>query len=566
MTVSRSRALSRSEIVACCWALAAAGIYVLVGVSLLRFARDDWNHYVNMRQLHETMAPAEAISQLVDNQWFGAHELRSFFGSFLVHFMIEPLGAAAPHVAYAVQLTMHACAALAIGWVVWRYTKWQTLGIAVALTVLFVPVASAATLWVNNLFFVQPWFLLAMTVLLAWLSSLGAKPLYLFASLTAVACQFSGEAFIPSLYAFLFAVLLRAVFVDRTPRTVIIAAVPPVVAALTFVGYYLFVVVRPPKSDWVWSRLEDFGSYWSGARNMSWGLLNVTSPRYGEGSVAPSALTIALAIAVGLTIWMAFRFSGLSRDAQLQKVIWVIALSAILLAASIVPLIIGIVSGTRTGPDLRYLYAPGIFFASLGMSLAMLICLVLPRLQVLFVFVLIPLVLTYFAFATVYNVVDIWGTQRSVDDRIWAEIDSVATSAPAAIVTYNPNHAYLMAPYHSNAVSDFQADWGVAGRLAWLHPNWPRVPIFRDATRSGGDLALRPYYVDDPVCLRDLGDSGGTVIYVVYDYGSRLSDLAYSPLLVTTSFEEYESARQALIQDQPDAADWARTMGSGACG
>ena len=565
MTVTRSRALSRSEIVACSWALAAAGIYVLVGLSFLRFARDDWNHYVNMRQLHEMMAPTEAINQIVSNQWFGAHELRSFFGSFLIHFMIEPLGSAAPHVAYAVQLMMHSCAALAVGWVVWRYTRWQTFGIAVAMTVLFVPVASAATLWVNNLFFVQPWFLLAMTVLLAWLGSLGAKPIYLFTSLTAVACQFSGEAFIPSLYAFLFVVLLRAIFVDRTARTVIVAAAPLVVAALTFAVYYLFVVVRPPRSDWDWSRLDDFGSYWSGARNMSWGLLNIASPQYGEGSIAPSALTIALTVAAGLTIWLSFRFSASSRDARLQPATWVIAMSAILLAASILPLIIGIVSGTRTGPDLRYLYAPGIFFASLVVSLAMLICLVLPQLQSLFVLVLIPLVLTYFAFATMYNVVDIWGEQRTVDDRIWAEIDSLTTEPPSVIVTYNPNHAYLMAPYHSNAVSDFQADWGVAGRLAWLNPNWPRVPIFRDATRSDGDLALRPYYFDEPVCLSDLAGSAGDVIYVLYDYGPRLSDLADSPLLVTTSLQEYESARQSLASRQSEQIDWPLNLGRGAC-
>ena len=565
MTVTRSRALSRSEIAACCWALAAAGIYVLVGLSFLRFARDDWNHYVNMRQLHEMMAPTEAIAQIVSNQWFGAHELRSFFGSFLVHFMIEPLGSAAPHVAYAVQLTMHACAALAVGWVVWRYTKWQTFGIAVAMTVLFVPVASAATLWVNNLFFVQPWFLLAMTVLLAWLGSLGAKPIYLFTSLTAVACQFSGEAFIPSLYAFLLVVLLRAIFVDRTARTVIVAAAPLVVAALTFAVYYLFVVVRPTQNDWDWSRLEDFGSYWSGARNMSWGLLNVASPRYGDGSIAPSALAIALAVAVGLTMWLSFRFSGGSRDAQLQPVTWVIAISAILLAASILPLMVGIVSGTRTGPDLRYLYAPGIFFASLVVSLAMLICLVLPQLQSLFVLVMIPLILTYFAFATIYNVIDIWGAQRTVDDRIWAEIDSLAIDPPAAIVTYNPNHAYLMAPYHSNAVSDFQADWGVAGRLAWLNPSWPRVPIFRDATQSDGDLALRPYYSDEPVCLSDLAGSGGDVIYVLYDYGPRFSDLADSPLLVTRSLKEYESARLSLASRQSDQVDWPLALGNGAC-
>ena len=565
MTVTRARALSRSEIAACCWALGAAGIYILVGICFLRFVRDDWNHYVNMRQLHETMEPTEAIQLIISNQWFGAHELRSFFGSFLVHFMIEPLGSAAPHVVYAVQLSMHACAALAVGWVVWRYTKWQTFGIAIALAALFVPVASAATLWANNLFFIQPWFFLAMTILVAWLGSFGAKRIYLFAGITAVACQFSGEAFIPPLYAFLLVVLLRAIIVDRNARTVIVAAVPLVLAVLTFVFYYLRVVVRPPRDEWNWSRLEDFGSYWSGARDMSWGLLNVTSPRYGEGSIAPSALTVALAVAVGLMIWLSFRLSGRSSSADLQSVTWVIAISAILLAASIMPLLIGIASGTRTGPDLRYLYAPGLFFVSLTVSLAMLICLALPQLQMPLTLFLLPMVLAYFAFATVYNVVDIWGTQRSVDDRIWAEIDSLANEAPTAIVTYNANHAYLMAPYHSNAVSDFQADWGVAGRLAWLNPNWPRVPVFRDAARSGGDLALRPYYSDEPVCLSELEDSRGDVIYVLYDYGPRLSDLATSPLFVTTSLQDYEAARQSLAIRESDEVNWPLSVGRTAC-
>ncbi len=541
--------------------------FVIIGVRTLGFVRDDWNHYVNMRALHNEHSVLEALQLLASNDWFGAHELRIFFGSFVTHYVIAGLGAAAPFTIYAVQLLMHAASAVIVGWIVWRMTGSQVGAAAAAIVLTYAPTTSQGALWVNNLFFVQPWFLLCLTALILIARRIPRPWMLTLATITGLLCQFSGEATIPVLYGLL---AIAAVVQWRESsrwRQRLATAIPITVNLLALSLYLTVVVTRPPTTALTWPTSELLDGYVEGVRRQFGELTDISSVQYGAGSVPFTAVAIIAIIIIG-AVSVAALFTASPRmspgRARLLRLLGCLVFGLLL---SFLPMLAGIVTGARTGPDLRYLYVPSqLMYASL-VVLLLAVARELGHRGITAYRILVSIAACYFIALTTYNIIDIWGSQQRVDDRIWAQVDALVTERTTTIITFNPNHQYLMAPYHSNAISDFQADWGVAGRISWLHPTWPRPGVFRDAQLlPSKDLALRGYYGDATSCIpadQLSADGPDDVLYVTYDYGPTFSDLIDSPLLVTRDFAEYQRSRDAILASTPAA--WHVAAAESAC-
>ena len=542
--------------------------YWVTFVCNLGFARDDWNHYVNMRDLHVNSSVTEAVWSIATNDWFGAHELRIFFGSFLTHYVVSVVGGFSSLAIYAIQGGMHVASAAIAGWIMWKLLKSRLAAVGTTLLLTFAPTVAQPAMWINNLFFVQPWFLLCLMV--ALLLAKKRSPLWTIATaVLAVACQFSGEATIPLLYGALalFAVLDLRVATSWGAR--LRAVTPIVVSAVSMAIYLIAVATRPESTQLQLPTWEALASYAQGVRAQFLAMSDVTSAQYGLESVGPSIATVLIALLLCLLAVVGILWTPAGMLASRTRQLWVLLVLFLSLFLTLVPLFLGMVTGARPGPDLRYLYVPSLIFYILIVAIILMVAQLLGSRSIRVMRALFCVLVVYSVCATTFNVVDIWGQQRRIDNSIWAKVDPFLDASTQAIVTFNPNHQYLMAPYLSNAVSDFQADWGVAGRVSWLHPEWERVEVFRDAHRDpSGAIAFRGYYGDSTACYsEEAGNSvmEGKIVYMTYDYGSRFADLETAPLLVTTNLAEFERSRDEILSRSTDVVRWSEESIEGAC-
>jgi len=545
---------SRSPIFRACAAFGLLQLaYVVIGISHLGFVRDDWMHYLNMRRLFES-GLGNAFEQLVTNQWIGGHELRIFFGAFLTHLFISVLPGAQV-IAYLVLLLMQVTASCVAAYLFFKFTArlWIALALGVLLT--FGPSISQPAIWINNLFFVQPWFFLCLTSL-ALIKFRNHKYLWVVVVTVLGTCAvFSGEAFIP---ATLIVLIVGGVWKGRLGKGLLhkLLCLTPVASVMLLLAVYsTWVVEKPQDSHLDFGNLKNFGAYLDGAIQQTKNIWAYGSEYYGYNSIWFTGAWLVILILAIVAICVAIFAPRTYGEATNQKsIVKLSALLFVLFLSTLAPMAVGVVTGSRPGPDLRYLYAPSIFALIVFMSLVALIAETSPF--IVLAKQVIAVICIYAFGLTTYNIMIVWDYQRSVDAMIWEQIDAKLVPGTKAIVTFNPNHMYLMAPYRSNAVSDFQADWGVGGRIMWNDPSRLTFGVYRDAqVSSSGGVSMRGYYGDDACKLENV--AGDSIIYLTYDYGDEFSSLKSSPLLVTNDFSEYKKSRDEILSKYPEAIKWS---------
>jgi hypothetical protein len=553
------------------WVLAACVPFVVLAVTSLGFVRDDWQHYANMQALWQSLPLSQAVMKIADNSWFGAHEPRLFFLSFFAHFLIAPFGKAAPFIAYAYITLLHASACLLVNRVVFYVTRQPALAAATAILLLLNPLATQAMFFLNNLFFVQPWFYLVLTIyLLARPNAVHTRRTTLLICAAALACQFSGECTLFALYVVLAAFVARGWYQWRRNGALHAftrAVVPSLLCAVSLLVYVAFVVKRPKNPPLT---LNYHAIYWYLIHtvHMSLQFLSPLSERYGYGGIPASPKTFAAMAASGLAAVLAVR-PAKSVAKRLAENVWIVLAGASLMGlAAFALMLVGVITNIRGGVEPRYLYLPGQLAVIAAVSAAWMALALWPSARRVFQLAACLAVL-WFAGLTFYNLNDIWAEQRQVDAGVWNALDKFVGPQTRYVVTFNPRHSPLMPQYHSDAVSDFQADWGITGRLWWRF-NTPRpVTVARDARRNpDGSLDLYLYYggapmhVDRPAAALGAPLGGFETVYVTYDYGERFVDLKKARLRVFTDFISYdEDVRGILtrypgvsrVMDQPDS-------------
>jgi hypothetical protein len=542
------------------WVVAACVPFIVLAVTSLGFVRDDWEHYANMRALWQSVPLWQAVTSIVDNSWFGAHEPRLFFLSFLVHFFIAPFGNAAPSIAYTYITLLHVGACLLANRVVFYVTRQATLAAAIALLLLLNPLATQAVFFLNNLFFVQPWFFLTLTVfLLVRPTSVPTHRTTALICVAALACQFSGECTLFALYLVLVTFVLKGWFQwhrHGAPHAFTRAVLPSLVCAVSLFIYIGFVVKRPHNQP-LTLNYQALYQYLAQAYRVSIQFFTPFSERYGHGGISASVKTYAATLASGLAAFFAVRPSNSTAE-QPTKNVWGISAGAILLGmAAVGVMFVGVITNVRPGVEPRYLYFPGQLAIIAAASAAWLPLALFPFGPRRFHLV-VCLVVLWFASLSFYSLNDIWAEQRRVDAALWTALDKFVGPHTRYIVTFNPNHSYLMAPYHSNAVSDFQADWGIGGRLWWRLNTAGPITVARDARLNpDGLLDLYLYYggapmrIRQPVATPDTPLGGFDTVYVTYDYGPRFVDLKNSRLRIFTDFSAYDEDVREILTRHP---------------
>jgi hypothetical protein len=137
-------------------------------------------------------------------------------------------------------------------------------------------------------------------------------------------------------------------------------------------------------------------------------------------------------------------------------------------------MILGVIGGSRTGPDYRY-----------HLPLFMGVILAISYLYIKFSYPKnIALIIIYCIVATSFAAsLEVRIRAKSLDHQIWQKIDSLENFEKLdGFVTFSPHTNYPMPPYHSFAESDFQADWGIYGKYKWLTNR--QVPVYSNLVCS----------------------------------------------------------------------------------
>ena len=131
-------------------------------------------------------------------------------------------------------------------------------------------------------------------------------------------------------------------------------------------------------------------------------------------------------------------------------------------------MLLGIITGARLGPDYRY-HFPVILLTIFVVSLILSSIRKYSYLS-LILFIVVGCYSSAAALETRHR-------QGLLDSQIWNQVDSLEFGNDIdAFITHNPFTSYPMPPYHSFAESDFQADWGIAGKHLW--ETGRRVPVY----------------------------------------------------------------------------------------
>lgn len=299
---------------------------------------------------------------------------------------------------------------------------------------------------------------------------------------------------------------------------------------MTLVVYVEIISATKPDMSQVNIPVAKILIYLKGLIFMICRFYNVFGQPYGYCSIAPSTSTyffgIAVAVIVGLSIFK-MRILRLPVAPGMVTLLS-IASVAVLISSTISPLY-GAATGFRIAVEPRYVYTPGLIIAIIFPLILWIVT------RGTAVFKLISwLLISYSSFLTIYSLNDIWGTQKEIDNRIGQQIDSRLTPAIEAIVTDNgvPDRLGLTPHHLSDAISDFQVDWGIGGRIKVT--NNQKLFISKNARLlENGKIELNGYW-------------GGTkqvesnkIMFLVYRYENRFSNLPDAELHIFTNYNDY---------------------------
>jgi hypothetical protein len=153
--------------------------------------------------------------------------------------------------------------------------------------------------------------------------------------------------------------------------------------------------------------------------------------------------------------------------------------------------------------------------------------------------VMIPIVVfvMYLSSLSTYTLNRIWKYQKGIDQKIWSQIDQKILPIHTTIVTINlsEQQAQLFPHYQSQAISDFQADWGVSQRLWPIHRRMIQIGQKVEEIPESNNLKVIGYYADSSwEAPKD------SVLFVTYKYGKKFSDLKDAKLNVFATYSEFK--------------------------
>lgn len=449
-------------------------VVFLPGLHVLRIVQDDWSVVLYEFERLSKLGAWEAFARIFTNQWY-PHP-RIYWVSWTLNWMSLGLtqrmfGLWGPGQFFPILALHFLTTVLAYEALRQALDDWK-LALASATLCLVYPAAAAALFMVTNWFFVIPIFFIVLLINLI-LSPIKNRGMDLSA-LTAVALigQFSGEQAIPLIYFTLSWFTLTTVAEKSRDRFQYVRLMVPALVCFGALAAYYPFFVKPyaatfTRAEYAWGALPGYFLHYLKLIILPLYPLGIF---YGRFSVLPSGVTILCFLA--LLVIAACAWGGSDEpstsgrvNARRGAIIALFLLGAVISTAF--PCLYGALNGYRPVPELRYIYAPGLFFAAfLPIALTILLEMI-RRGRYLWIrsWALIALTACVGGLMS-YQIREIWGTQKLVDERIWSEIEKALIGRKERVlVAHNPDHRFLIPAWFSAAASDFKCNYCINDRL-----------------------------------------------------------------------------------------------------
>jgi len=429
-----------------------------------------WMDWCNLNEFRN-MSGWPGFLRLLTNEWQASPRVQ--FLSWMTQALTEKWFGywAAPY--FAISLGAHFLSALLVHRMMRQIVSSADTARAAAVLYLVFPTSAGALFVINNAFFVLSF---SAAVMLAYLLMFPRKRAWAdHAALTAaaLACQFLGEQTLPLLYLILAWFGLREVKNDGWRRGLLRAGIPLAACALSLAAYYPFAVKPYSHSyplRWSFSVAYDFAKNFFVSHLQA---MNFSSWMYGNLSVPPSPETVFLAPLLVLVLWFVFFGRPQEPDAAPEEDLRLPTLFlATGLASTAVPVLYTALTGYRTAVETRYMYCSGLILAVMlplfvesagrqwsGKTYPM-------ARKCIFL-----LAASYFAVLTIYDLRDIWGAQKRLDERVWAQVDAGFNPQVKFVATDGLQWATLLPLTRSNAVSHGERGGAAAGDSALRRPD-----------------------------------------------------------------------------------------------
>lgn len=511
----------------------------LASLGSLRFVLDDWCQIPRLADLMRGEAPG--WRGIADNRWLGVP--RIFFLTWLLQgswARIWGLGSSVPY--FLAGFGAHLLSCLMLDRILRRAGMSDRGAALAALACLVTPTSSGALFWINCWQFILP---VAAFMILAdlYASPLRDRRADAAALIAAAVCsQFLGEQILPVLYAGFAWALLNA-WRRRGPaerrREVLRVSAPAAASAVSLAVYYVRCVAPMRRGSAAWS----WAGAWDGLREAAAvhaGVFSPFSAFYGKGSVAPSPATWALVAVVAAALgwrWLNEEAADPGRPREAPLPPFLAAAAAVFVLAQL-PVAAAVAAGARS-MEYRYTYLPGLALTA-GLILAIRAVAGAGRARA--AALMQTVLVVYLAGLTIYDLRDIWGGQKRLDERIWSQIESGYRPGQKFIMTDSQTMAPLM-PERSNAISDFKDDFAISCRLhatGRLPPGAGLVATRRyQANYDNGDWLYLATYRGS--VYRATPDK---ILAAAFRYGPTFADMLAGDVRVFPDFEAYKRFRR----------------------
>lgn len=511
--------------------------FVICTFIFLRLAKDDWS---NLSALRSVPLNLQGLETIVTNEWCCGFQRRLFFISWIPQWLISHLGAQAPTI-----LTAFIVLILFLtGQVTYKIfiTLFNNIGLAALLSLICAwgPVAIVVGSVGNNLFFTIP-MVITCYLILNIISTESVNAFLLFFLIFLL--QFSGELTTATGYFLAFASLFRA----RQKKNELVKHCVAIALNLIIFLSYLSIVAGPRPTFHIPLPREilNYLRTWT-AQDVQ--ILNVLGEYYPFRMTQFSTLLLLVGVLIGgSSVFFLFLIQKTKQPSLVvsdEKRVFNIAVILVAFISTFPPLIYGIASGLRPGPELRY-HQMSFFVSATILGYLINQSSTLKRWITSELIAVIMLCIICFMSASALNSKI---GQANLDKALWSRIYSVHGEFPSVVVTFNPYNNYPMPPYYSLADSDFFADWGIGGYIKWKTNSAPKV--LRDIKCEDVDRVncIGFGYYGSKENLGRLGNY--TIVYVGSDYEIKPKNVYASDFLVTDSFELFQNYRNQVCRDK----------------
>lgn len=508
----------------------------LMNLDVLRVLTDDWCNIPVFQSL--TASGWSGIKQILTNEWMGSPRVQ--FLSWLIQasfahrfgFFMPPY--------FLFFLTVHFFSSLLVFRIIREVMGEEDVALAAALLYLVFPSSAGVLFYVKNWFLLLPvsLFLVFIYVYLFPLKRRWADLIVL--SLVSLAGQFAGEGTIPLFYL---AFLWMGIHSIRKRQTkpwagdMLRAAVPFSLCSISLAWYVSsfvrgYVASQPVVSASV-GGFQSISQFLGDFFILLLQAIYFKSRYYGDFSISASLGTMVSAGVLLAVLLLLFLHKKPPPQPPRVRFEFTILFLTLCLLAGLLPYLYGAWIGYRTAVENRYIVASGLMIA---VMIPILIHSVFDRFwrgKFDFHRKSAYLVVTfYFGVLMVYNVREVWGTQKLIDDKLYGALDSNYDPGVKYIITDSYQH-FLVPGGWSNAESEFHGGyWGITCRMRRVHGH--------------GATVARAGYTDedrDHVTLGYIHDRWRAkktdILAIAFSYGPHFRGLRDGTVRCFREFEDY---------------------------